>query len=171
MPQFVLGEEFLLATQLLVAFIGAYFIAFWLGLVVWTFNDIRARSRDVVAYFLAISLVLVFNLPGLLLYVLLRPRETLAERYERTLEEEAIMQELDQHKLACPSCKRPVQDDFLLCPHCRTQLKQSCLRCAKALNLSWRACPYCGTVSTRDEIASTSNGNGATAPLEVTRTT
>lgn len=88
-------------------------------------------------------LVVLFNLPGLLLYMLLRPQETLAERYERSLEEEAILHELDQRKLACPNCKRATQEDFLICPHCRIPLKRACPGCGRALNMAWRACPYC----------------------------
>ncbi len=154
MPQFLLGEEFLFATQLLVAFIGAYFMAFWLGLVFWTYKDIRSRSRDIGAHLLAVVLVVLFNVPGLLLYMLLRPQETLAQRYERNLEEEAILQELEQRKLACPNCKRSVNGEFLICPFCRTALKRPCARCERPLNMAWRACPYCtAQVGREDETA------------------
>lgn len=144
MPQIALGEETLFALQLVVAMLGAYLAAFWLSLVLWTYRDIRSRSRDGVTRLLAAALVLVFNLPGLVLYLVLRPPETLAQTYERSLEEEALLQELDQ-QLACPSCRRGVQPDFLLCPSCQTQLKQPCPHCQKPLHLSWKACPYCAT--------------------------
>lgn len=142
MPQVTLGGEILVVLQLVVALLGAYLTAFWLSLMVWTYRDIRSRSRDVFTHLFAVALVLVFNVPGLLLYLLLRPPETLAQTYERSLEEEALLQELDQ-QLACPSCRRGVRPDFLLCPSCRTQLKEPCPRCQRPLNLSWKACPYC----------------------------
>jgi len=88
--------------QVILAFTGAFLLAFWVSLVIWAFRDIRARSRDIFAVLLATLLVAVFNLPGLLLYYILRPRETLAEVYERSLEEEALLQDIeDQH--ICPS--------------------------------------------------------------------
>ena len=52
--------------------------ALWLGLVIWTFRDIRSRSRDIFAQILATLVVAILNLPGLLIYMMVRPRETLA---------------------------------------------------------------------------------------------
>ena len=153
MPQFFFGAEFLFTIQLLAALIGAYFVAFWLGLVFWAYKDIRARSRDALAHVLAVSLVVVFNVPGLLLYMLLRPQETLALRYERSLEEEAILQELGQHKTGCPTCRRTVQEEFLICPFCRTALKRPCPSCGRPLNMAWRACPYCMSPAVQEEPA------------------
>jgi len=130
--------------QVFLAFVGAFLLAFWVSLIIWTFRDIRARSRDIFAVLLATLLVLVFNLPGLLLYYILRPRETLAESYERSLEEEALLQDIeDQH--ICPSCKAAIEEDFILCPNCHTQLKNVCSNCERLLQLNWNICPYCGT--------------------------
>ncbi len=47
--------------------------------------------------------------------------------------------------LACPSCGGPIEEDFILCPRCGTQLKRSCPSCHKAVDVDWVACPYCGT--------------------------
>jgi RNA polymerase subunit RPABC4/transcription elongation factor Spt4 len=91
----------------------------------------------------AVLVVLVFFLPGHWVYLILRPRQTLTELYERSLEEEALLQELEDQK-ACPTCKRRVHDDFLICPSCRTRLKEPCRSCAKPLSYAWVACPYCG---------------------------
>ena len=52
--------------------LGAYLLALYVGLIVWTYRDVRARSRDVLAHITAPLLVAVFTLPGLLVYVLLR---------------------------------------------------------------------------------------------------
>ncbi len=53
--------------QLVAAFLGAYLLAVWISLVVWTFRDIRARTRDIFSQLLSVLLVVVFNVPGLLL--------------------------------------------------------------------------------------------------------
>jgi len=63
----------------------ATLVAIWLGLIVWTWRDMRSRSRDPIAQIAAALLVTVLNLPGVLVYLLLRPRETLAEAYEHSL--------------------------------------------------------------------------------------
>lgn len=134
-----LGSVFIVSGFIL----GFYFLAFLLSLVIWAFRDIRSRSRDIFVQLLATLLVLVFNLPGLLLYFILRPQETLAEAYQRSLEEEALLQDIEERD-SCPACKRPIEPDYLLCPHCHTQLKKACPNCGRLLHLAWELCPYCG---------------------------
>ena len=129
----------------ILAFLGAFLAALWLGLVIWTFRDIRSRSRDFFAWILASLLVAILNLPGLLIYLMLRPQETLAEAYERSLEEEALLQEIEEQDL-CPGCGQRVEPEWIICPYCRTHLKKTCLHCGRPLQLNWTICPYCGTV-------------------------
>lgn len=57
----------------------------WASAVVWTLADIRSRSRDRMVQMLMVLLVCLGNLVGLLAYLLLRPRETLIQAYERSL--------------------------------------------------------------------------------------
>jgi len=129
--------------QVIIALFGAFFLAFWVSLVIWTFRDVRSRSRDIFAQLLATLMVMVFNLPGLLFYFILRPQETLAEAFERSLEEEALLQDIEE-RLVCPGCKRKTQSDFIICPDCHTRLKKSCPNCRRLLHLKWNICPYCG---------------------------
>ena len=77
----------------LTAFGGAFLAALWISLVVWTYRDIRTRARDPLVQTLATLLVAVLNLPGVLVYLILRPTRTLEEEYQKTLEEEALLQE------------------------------------------------------------------------------
>jgi RNA polymerase subunit RPABC4/transcription elongation factor Spt4 len=129
--------------ELFAALAIGYGLLLWLAIAVWTYRDVRERTRDPFAQIFAVLIVLAFSLLGLLVYLIVRPRETLAEAYERSLEEEALLQELEDQR-ACPSCKRRVQDDFILCPYCQFQLKEACARCEKPLSHNWVACPYCG---------------------------
>lgn len=120
-----------------------YLAALWITLVFWTYRDIRQRSRDPIVQTFAVLLVLIMFLPGHWIYLILRPRYTLAELYERSLEEEALLQELEDQK-SCPTCKRRVHDEYLICPSCRTALKEACRECSKPLHYAWMACPFCG---------------------------
>jgi RNA polymerase subunit RPABC4/transcription elongation factor Spt4 len=126
------------------AFTGAFVAALWLALVVWTFRDMRSRSRDIFAQMLAALVVAVLNVPGLVIYLMLRPKETLAEAYERSLEEEALLQGIEEVE-RCPGCGSRVRVDYLVCPSCNTKLKKSCRSCGRPLHLRWNVCPYCGT--------------------------
>ncbi|MDQ3541654.1 MAG: zinc ribbon domain-containing protein [Chloroflexota bacterium] len=130
--------------QILLALGGAYLIALWFVLAVWTFRDIETRSRSVVTQVFSTLLVVLFWVPGLLLYRLLRPSETLDEAYQRSLEEEYLIQDLEELPL-CPSCNHFVEDDFQICPHCNTQLREPCTSCERLIDLRWEVCPYCGT--------------------------
>jgi RNA polymerase subunit RPABC4/transcription elongation factor Spt4 len=128
--------------QIAMALIGAYLAALWFCLVVWTFRDIQKRTRDVLVQILATLLVLLFNVPGLMLYLILRPPETLSEAYARNLGEETLLRELSQRDV-CPHCQNKVEPDFRVCPICRTPLKEACPTCGKLTQLSWQACPFC----------------------------
>jgi RNA polymerase subunit RPABC4/transcription elongation factor Spt4 len=129
---------------IIIAFAGAFLAALWLSLVIWTFRDIRGRTRDIFAQILAALVVAILNLPGLLIYVMLRPRETLAEAYERSLEEEALLQGIEEVE-ECPGCGGRVHPDYIICPTCHTKLKRACAHCGKPLNLRWTICPYCSS--------------------------
>jgi RNA polymerase subunit RPABC4/transcription elongation factor Spt4 len=128
---------------------GVWALLLWLSVIVWVYRDIRDRTRDSSLQVLSVFVVmtffpLVFNLPGLSLYLLMRPRETLEEAYARSLEEEALLRELGDEG-SCPSCRRLVEKDFQYCPSCQTQLKDQCAKCERLLSFSWVACPTCGT--------------------------
>ncbi len=127
----------------IVAIIGGLLAAFWVGLIIWTWRDIRSRSADIFAAILAALLVAVFNVVGLLIYLLVRPKFTLAEQYDRALEEEILLRELEQSP-TCPNCGRPVQPDWQYCPYCETELKHPCSQCGYLLELEWKRCPKCG---------------------------
>ncbi len=129
--------------QVLLALGGAYLLALWFVLIVWTFRDIEARSRSVVTQVFSTLLVVLFWVPGLLLYWVLRPKQTLDEAYQRSLEEEYLVQDLEELPV-CPSCQHFVQDDFRLCPHCLAELRENCVHCDRLIDLTWDLCPYCG---------------------------
>ena len=120
-----------------------YLLALWIAAIWWTFQDIRNRSTDVLLQIAATLLVIVFSFPGLVIYFMLRPQRTLAELYDETLEEEALLQTMNQGA-TCPSCGNPVEPDFLFCPWCEGRLKQLCARCGRPMSLDWQICAYCG---------------------------
>jgi hypothetical protein len=128
---------------------GAVVASTWLGIVLWTFRDVRARSRDPLAQGAATLMVAVLNVFGLILYLMLRPRETLAEAYERSLEEEALLQGIEE-KPVCPGCGRPSNAQWQVCPYCHTRLKKPCIQCAQLLDLPWNLCPYCATLQSTE---------------------
>jgi RNA polymerase subunit RPABC4/transcription elongation factor Spt4 len=128
---------------LVVFFAVAFTIIFWVALVYWTWRDVRSRTQDSILQLAATILVAVFNLGGLFIYLIVRPRQTLAELYERQLEEESLLAEMTERQ-TCPTCHYRVEHDFQACPSCGTKLRRPCPRCEHLLELKWNVCPYCG---------------------------
>ena len=128
--------------RVVLSVLALYLAVLWVALVFWAYRDVRQRTRDPIVQTVSVLLVLFFFLPGHWIYLILRPRYTLNELYERSLEEETLLQDLEDQK-ACPNCRRRVHDDFLVCPSCRTSLKEPCPNCARPLSHAWVACPFC----------------------------
>jgi RNA polymerase subunit RPABC4/transcription elongation factor Spt4 len=124
-------------------FVAAFLVVFWLSLIFWVWRDVRSRTQDVILQVSATLLVAVFNIGGLFIYLIVRPRQTLAELYERQLEEESLLAEMTERQ-TCPTCHYRVEGEFQICPSCGTKLRRPCPRCDHLLELKWNVCPYCG---------------------------
>lgn len=125
------------------ALLVVFGLGLWLALIVWAVNDIRVRSRDPVIW-IAAGLVSVVPVGGVIIYLILRPKQTLMEAYLRSLEEEALLQEIEERPV-CPNCRVRVESDYIMCPNCLTKLKAQCLSCKRLIELDWTVCPYCAT--------------------------
>jgi RNA polymerase subunit RPABC4/transcription elongation factor Spt4 len=143
----------------------AYALVLWLSAVVWVYRDVRNRTTDQASQLIAVLLVALFNLPGLVVYLVIRPQATLADAYERSLEAESILHELQLTANSCQTCSRPIEEDYNLCPYCRTILREPCRSCARLVRTSWQACPYCGADRTPNRQQATPPPR-ATSPME-----
>src|ERR671925_214102 len=92
--------------QLGVRFAGLYVLALYLAMVFWTVRDAQQRTENRILPYLAGLMVVALNILGLFLYLIVRPRETLGEAYERQLAEESLLAEAEQ-RLVCPPGARP----------------------------------------------------------------
>jgi RNA polymerase subunit RPABC4/transcription elongation factor Spt4 len=129
---------------LVIGYVVTFLVVFWISLVVWTFRDVRSRTQDFLTQILATVLVLVFFVCGLFIYMILRPRQTMAEIYERQLEEESLLAEMTERQ-TCNNCHARVEGDFQVCPSCGQKLKRPCPKCERLLELRWTFCPYCAS--------------------------
>ncbi|MDH3943058.1 MAG: zinc ribbon domain-containing protein [Anaerolineae bacterium] len=128
----------------LTAWGSAFFIALWIGLIIWTYRDIRLRKSDPLFRILAVLIVTVLFVPGVVVYLVIRPKYTIEEEYQKSLEEEALLLSIEETHL-CPGCNSRTHEDWTVCPNCHTKLKKSCRHCGKTMQLSWNICPHCGT--------------------------
>src|SRR3954471_14462306 len=123
--------------------VASYLLVLWLSALIWTYRDVRSRTNDQTSQVIAVLLVALFNVPGLLVYLVIRPQAPLADSYERSLESEAILHELQLAATSCHNCRRPIADDYMVCPHCRSVLREPCRSCSKLVRTTWSACPFC----------------------------
>ena len=133
--------------RLIVAAMAAYVVLLWLASAFWALNDMRRRTPDPVLPFVSaggivVASPLLFPL-ALIVYAVLRPRETLAEARERELSEQ-IEQIEAEDDLSCPECATRVEEDWLACPSCRTRLAHRCATCERSMGLDWVLCAWCG---------------------------
>lgn len=120
-------------------------VLLYLALIYWTYLDARRRIVDplLVGSATAVSL---FPFVGTLLYVIVRPPESLEDARERELDVETTRLRLHQLESAlCPHCDYPVEPDYVRCPSCLRKLKERCKSCSRPLDRAWTICPYCET--------------------------
>ena len=133
----------LTAARVIGIVVAAYLAIMWIALVTWAYRDIQLRTTDPWTQATSAGLVGVFFVPGLLLYLAFRPRETLVDAYNRELEAEAFRGEIQKQGGTCTSCRRTVREDFRMCPYCRSELRAPCASCKAPLQREWVACPFC----------------------------
>ena len=117
--------------------VAAYAFVIWLVLIIWVARDIFDRTSSILGRILALGLTIFLPFFSLPVYL-----------YERDLGREAIVAEL-KTDISCVECLKPIQENWLYCPHCAKELKKFCSssECQAVLNFSWTVCPTCGVLS------------------------
>ena len=123
--------------------------------IIWVVRD--AYLRGVTWYVWAI--VALVPIVGVVAYILLRPPLLRIDRDEQELEIALKQRQLMMYG-ECATCGYPVDANYVICPNCKTQLKNLCTHCEHALEPSWTVCPYCATpVSSSSGHSDRSQGN------------
>jgi RNA polymerase subunit RPABC4/transcription elongation factor Spt4 len=102
------------------------FIVSWVVIPIWVAGDARQRGAE--SPLLWAVFVLLTWIVGLVIYLLLRPRETVT--------------------FECDSCGRQVKSEYTACPHCGNDLRPRigrCPSCKRLVDRDWAFCPYCKT--------------------------
>ncbi len=135
---------------------AVYIVILWLAAAYWAFRDMQLRSENPVLPYLAAALIVLFTpvlfLFGVIVYRIVRPQEKIGEVYERNLAEEALLAEVESVK-SCPACHRRINEEWIICPSCRTRLSRVCANCGRLVGLDWSLCAWCGKDFERADIA------------------
>jgi RNA polymerase subunit RPABC4/transcription elongation factor Spt4 len=135
--------------------IGLYLVIIWLACAYWAFRDMQQRSDNpILPYVAAAGIILftpIFFVFAYWIYKLVRPHEKIGETWERNLAEEALLAEVESiHH--CPTCERRIDDEWIICPTCRTRLKRVCPNCSRLVGMDWSLCAWCGKDFERREV-------------------
>ena len=133
--------------QLALQAIAVYLIILWLAGAYWAFRDMQQRTENPILPYVAASFIIIFTpifFPlAIFVYKIIRPHEKIGEVYERNLAEEALLAEVEAIH-SCPTCARRVNDEWIICPTCRTRLNRVCPNCSRLVGLDWSLCAWCG---------------------------
>jgi hypothetical protein len=141
--------------QLGIRAIFVYLVIIWLASAYWAFRDMQQRSDNpILPYVAAAGIILftpVFFIFAVWVYKIVRPHEKVGEVWERNLAEEALLAEVESiHH--CPTCEKRIDDEWIICPNCRTRLKRVCPNCSRLVGMDWSLCAWCGKDFERREV-------------------
>jgi RNA polymerase subunit RPABC4/transcription elongation factor Spt4 len=127
--------------------VGVYLVILWLATAYWAFRDMQQRSDNAILPYLAAAFIILFTpiffIFAFWVYKIVRPHEKIGEVWERNLAEEALLAEVESiHH--CPGCERRIDDEWIICPNCRTRLKRVCPNCSRLVGMDWSLCAWCG---------------------------
>jgi RNA polymerase subunit RPABC4/transcription elongation factor Spt4 len=141
--------------QLGLRMIAIYLVILWIATAYWAFRDMQQRSDNaILPYLVAAGIILftpIFFVFAVWVYKIVRPHEKIGEVWERNLAEEALLAEVEAiHH--CPTCERRVNEEWIICPSCRTRLNRVCPNCSRLVGLDWSLCAWCGKDFERREV-------------------
>lgn len=137
-------------------FVGILVLTTYLGIIFWVTRDVTTRTKNLLGIFAAILLSVVFYIPGLLLYLLMRPLSTLDENNSLQL----LSSVQDANLISCTDCHHTIRLDHDHCPYCGVKQNLTCPECKNRLHPEWQYCTHCGfnTQPKRNNILSKFKG-------------
>jgi hypothetical protein len=133
------------AVGIAIRLIALYLVIVWIASAWWVWRDARIRSTDAFMPYLAAGAVilvtpLLFPL-AVLIYRMVRPPLTVAAA--TSVELQLAMLEEEATRSECATCGEMVDDEWVACPSCGTELSIRCDACGRPLELDWRICAWC----------------------------
>ncbi len=117
--------------------------AFWIVVLYWVWLDSGDRTTNKTTRVAYVLLVLFLFVVGLIIYLLIRPSQTIEEIYWADLERRYLKYETAELG-DCPKCGTQLYPGFTYCPNCRYVLKMKCSNCELEMDKQYKYCPSCG---------------------------
>jgi len=118
-------------------------VVFWLVIIGWVWVDSSERTSKKGLKIGYILLVIFFNIFGLIIYLIIRPSETIEEIYWEDLERRYLKYETSELG-DCPRCGSQLYPGYVFCTDCGYRLKVKCPQCGVLIDKDHVFCEYCG---------------------------
>ncbi|NMC09145.1 hypothetical protein GYA44_02335 [Candidatus Microgenomates bacterium] len=118
------------------------FVAFWIVVLYWIWLDSGDRTSNTTARVCYVLLGLFLNVVGLVIYLIIRPNQTIEEIYWSDLERRYLKYETSELG-DCPKCGTQLFPGFRYCPECKYKLKVKCPSCNLFVDRKYKYCPHC----------------------------
>lgn len=122
---------------------GLALLVFWIVVLYWVWLDSGDRTSSKKMRFAYVLLVALLLIAGLIIYLLIRPSQTIEEIYWADLERRYLKYETAELG-DCPRCGTQLFPGFTYCPNCRLVLKVKCPSCQIEMDKHYKYCPSCG---------------------------
>ena len=117
-------------------------IIFWIVVTswIWVDSDERTTNKWMRLFYVLIGLIPVL---GWIIYLIVRPSETIDEIYWGDLERRYLKYEAKDLG-DCPRCGTQLYPGFIFCPNCKKRLKRKCSSCGVFVDMEYKYCTNCG---------------------------
>ncbi len=127
------------------------FVIFWIVVLDWVWLDAGERTGNKSARVCYLLLVLLFNVFGWIIYLIIRPSQTIEQIYWADLERRYLKYETAELG-DCPTCGTQLYPGYIYCPKCGLELKIKCSGCDMYIEKSNEYCPYCGEKANKQTL-------------------
>ena len=128
--------------------VGVISVIFWIVVTswIWVDADDRTTNKWMRVFYVFIGLIPIF---GWIIYLIVRPSETIDEIYWGDLERRYLKYEAKDLG-DCPKCGTQLFPGFVFCPTCQRRIKRKCSNCGVYIPLEYKYCTNCGNQMKRE---------------------
>lgn len=127
------------------------FVVFWIVVLDWVWMDSGERTTNKKARIIYVLLVLFLNIFGWIIYLIIRPSQTIEQIYWADLERRYLKYETAELG-DCVKCGAQLYPGYTFCPKCGLEVKKKCKACGMYIEKDSEYCAFCGQKISADNI-------------------